>query len=240
VWTLITDGDEYAISALKLIKSIRIHTKIGFDANLLELTTKPIRSDLRTRLLEAGWRICLVDRIAPFDENATFPRFRDQFTKLQLWRMIEYESVVYLDSDCFIVENIDHLFKVHLQLNDVHKIGVSSDFFMDSFQTWFNMGVFVLKPNETEYARLVELNEGGSVRFMTVWSEQGFLNEVYKDRWFEIGFEYNANLAVYGFMRKYWDERERDIRVIHYTMSKPWNCTMTEFKPVCDIWLEFD
>jgi glycogenin glucosyltransferase len=66
-------------------------------------------------------------------------------------------------------------------------------------------------------------------------SEQGFLNVFYKDQWFEIGFEYNANLAVYSQQRKYWDEREGNISVIHYTMSKPWEYGYT-YKAVCDFW----
>jgi lipopolysaccharide biosynthesis glycosyltransferase len=69
-------------------------------------------------------------------------------------------------------------------------------------------------------------------------SEQGFLNVLYKDQGFEIGFEYNANVAAYSEKRDYWNSREHNISVIHYTLGKPWKCG-DEYKPVCDLWRNF-
>ena len=45
--------------------------------------------------------------------------------------------------------------------------------------------------------------------------EQGFLNEVFRNKWLEIGFEYNANLCVNSAPKDYWTQREKNISVIH-------------------------
>jgi hypothetical protein len=238
VWTLLTDGEKYASSAVKLLRSARANTNKKFDAIVLELASRPLPKATRRRLRRAGWQLCQVDRIGPRDEANTFPRFRDQFTKLQLWRMLEYDSVVYFDSDCFIVGNIDRMLDVHKSFSSEQKIGVTRDIRKGEWQSTFNMGVLVVRPNLSEYKRLLRLKEDPNVRFEVDMSEQGFLNVVYEKKWFEIGFEYNANLAVFAQQRAYWTERESQIRVIHYTMSKPWECEH-DYQAVCDLWKKF-
>jgi hypothetical protein len=214
LWTLLSSGEGYVTSALKLIQSARINSKLLFDAVVLELLFKPLQANQRKLLIQAGWKICTVDRVAPKESDSANPHFRDQFTKLNLWKMEEYESVVYLDSDCLAIGSIDYLFRVHEKFNDsLHRIGVSRDMHSGGWRATFNMGVFVVKPNVTEFNRLVKLKAADMVDFDVKWSEQGFLNEVYKEEWFEIGFEFNADVAVYLAMRGYWTKREGGISV---------------------------
>ena len=119
-----------------------------------------------------------------------------------------------------------------------HKIGVTRDIRYGKWQTTFNMGVFVIKPNRTEYKHLIGLKNDESFKFETKMSEQGFLNEVYKNQWYEIGFENNANLAVYSQKRDYWSIRSDNISIVHFTMQKPWSCGGV-YKKVCESWKNF-
>ena len=100
------------------------------------------------------------------------------------------------------------------------------------------MGVFIVKPNKTEFERLIALKKNPEFKFETTMSEQGFLNVAYQNQWHEIGFENNANLAVYSQKHEYWLEKSSDINIIHYTMEKPWSCGNT-YKDVCDLWRNF-
>ena len=84
--------------------------------------------------------------------------------------------------------------------------------------------MFVLKPDRAEFARLIRLKDDPQFKFVTTMSEQGFLNVVYDRQWFDIGFEKNVNLVVYKRANEYWRERANAIRVIHFTMVKPWAC----------------
>jgi alpha-N-acetylglucosamine transferase len=236
VWVFLTDGDGYADSAAKLFTSIRRHTQVSVDLLVLEQSNKPLKDKVRKRIESMGAQICQVERIPPRDEKGTFERFRDQFTKLRLWEMSEYETCVYFDLDCLVIRSIDRLFDVpQLFAPNGHKIGVSRDISNGKWLPSFNMGVFVIKPDRGEFERLLALKNDTNFKFHTTMSEQGFLNEVYKDQWYEIGFEYNANLAAYAQQRKFWDQRAQNISVIHYTLEKPWACG-DSFKQVCDIW----
>jgi alpha-N-acetylglucosamine transferase len=238
IWTYLTDGDGYHRSAIKLIKSIKNHTTVhDYDTLILEIKEKPLSQSIKQSLISNGWQICQVDRIAPRDEENTFGRFRDQFTKLVLWNFIEYEAIYYFDSDTFVIGNIDSFLNTHENFNSSIKIGVTRDISASVWKSTFNMGVFVIKPNKEEFVRLIKLKNDPNFLFETAMSEQGFLNVAYKDQWYEIGFENNANLAVYSQKPEYWKERESKINVIHYTMNKPWQCG-NEYKAVCQLWQE--
>jgi lipopolysaccharide biosynthesis glycosyltransferase len=90
-----------------------------------------------------------------------------------------------------------------------------------------------------EHNRLVQLLYSDMV-FDYIMSDQGFLNEVYKDNWHEIGFVNNANLALYAFKRDFWNQHKpEDINVIHFTMTKPWKCDRKgQYGPICALWID--
>ncbi len=239
MWTIFTAGIQYAEGAAKLLRSIQINTDYEFDAVLFELANKPLPNATRQMLITVGWKICQ-ERIAPRDEPATIPRYRDLFTKLHVWKMIEYESVVFLDSDCLVVNNINFLFEVHKRFNEKNKymIGVTRDIFGRRWRAWFNIGVFVIKPSVAEFHRLIKLKDDPNFVFDTSAPEQNLLNEVYKEQWLEIGFVYNGNLAAYTIKPHYCRAHQRNISMIHYTMHKPWAC-QEPYTPIWEIWRIF-
>ena len=241
IWTFLTDDSNYVTGAIKLLKSIEsnLDSAQSVDKIIMELTEKPLKEEMKNKLLDAGWTICQVNRIAPRDEANTYPRFRDQFTKLVLWKMVEYKAIVYFDSDAFVVGKLDSLLNAHKKLDGKpYSVACTRDIRAGVWQDAFNMGVFTVRPNLTEYERLIMLKNDQNFKFETTMSEQGFLNVVYKDKWFDFGFENNANLAVYSQINTYWMEREKRINVIHYTMEKPWACGPA-YKDVCDKWRSF-
>ena len=100
------------------------------------------------------------------------------------------------------------------------------------------MGVFLIHPSEYEYTRLLSAKNDPKVEFEVAMSEQGFLNVLYRELWLDIGFPFNANLAVFTQQPQYWKTHEQEIRIIHYTMNKPWACT-EEYVEVCKLWQSF-
>jgi hypothetical protein len=251
LWTMLTDGPEYVLSALKLGHSVRAHTTDTlFDMVVMELATKPLGSAVWDCLRKAGWQRCVVDRIVPLDEAATqskHPRFLDQFTKLHLWDMTMYETLLYLDSDTLTLRSIGHL--LHHNLGN-KSIGVASQTWRGFFQG-FNMGVFVIHPDTHEYERLLDLQQDPSVQFETHWAEQGFLNVVYRDKWDDLGFTNNALAWTSWQSHAYWMQQFPQINIIHYTGMKPWTCVPdaffetlmarpADYTPLCLVWHDTD
>lgn len=242
---LADDVEDYGVGAIKLLTSIKRNVKkTNFDAFVLELVNKPIQSaQMRQRILQAGWRICQVNRIAPRDEKQTRSLFRDTFTALILWNVTEYKAHYHFDSDTLVLRNLDEFFTIHTKLNpQLHKIACTKDLRDDKWQETFNMGVFVIKPDQSEFNRLIRLKNDPTFQYEMIMSQQGFLNVVYKNLWYEIGFENSANLAVYTADRDYWEERAHSINIIHFTVYKPWSwsCSWSwSYKEHCDMWKKF-
>ena len=233
VWTMVTEGEAYVQGAEKLGVSVLSNTRAPLDLVVLELKSKPLSTRDWARLRSVGWKRCTVHRIAPTDEESTYSRFRDQFSKLHLWGMVGYKTVVYLDADTLVVQAIDPIFEIEM---GAAFLAAGRDYQSGDWRPGFNMGVFLVHPNRREYTRLKRLQKFGLVPFQTSMTEQGFLNVVYRNTWVHLPFEYNANLAIYAQDRAYWDENMATVRIIHYTMSKPWACD-THYAPICAIWL---
>ena len=247
VWTMLTDDSHYVLSALKLGHSLRTHTTdTRFDMVAMELTTKPLDSAAWGCLREMGWQRCVVERIIPLDDTAIRmyePRFLDQFTKLHLWDMTMYDTLLYLDSDTLTLRSISHL--LHRNLGN-KSIAAAA-------QTWhgvffgFNMGVFVIHPSKHEYERLLAIQQDSSVQFDAHWAEQGLLNVVYKDKWDDLGFTNNALAWMSWQSKAYWLQQYPLINIIHYVGLKPWTCVPDMFEQmilarpadytsVCQVW----
>lgn len=233
VWTMLNDNMSYVKGAAKLGLGIRKKTKTPVDLVVMELKSKPLGKDVWKILEPAGFLRCSVESIeAP---AKTRHDLKEKFAVLHVWGMEVYERVLFLDADTYPQNSIDDLLHMDLQGK---AIGVTKDIRDKKWVDTFNSGVLLLHPDEEEYKRLIELLYSG-IKYDFIMSDQGFLNEVYKDNWHEIGFVNNANTALYRFKRKFWDEHKpEDINIIHYTMKKPWKCKQNDqYKAPCDVWL---
>lgn len=250
------DFDAYSIGAIKLGQAIHKDMPLlqGSNMNLfvetaiVELKERPISLKVWVKLRdEGGWqKKILFHRLPPRNEGKEFSsRFQDQFTKLKLWTMDQqgFDWVVYMDSDMFVVRSLvpmfEHIIVLDTQQNMLSKkIWAVRDF--PEFADAFNMGLFAIQPNSTEFERLKCLLYGNCkgifpIQFSETWAEQGFLNAVYENQWSEIPWIYGMNLATWNFRKDVWDANASHIQAIHFTMVKPWNwwCSWTQYAPLC-------
>ena len=233
VWTMLNDNMSYVKGAAKLGLGVRQKTKTPVDLVVMELKSKPLGEDMWKILEPSGFIRCSVESIeAPAKTRGDL---KEKFAVLHVWAMEVYQTVVFLDADTYVQNSIDDLIEMDLKGKS---LGVTKDIRERKWVDTFNSGVMVLHPNLKEHERLVELLYSG-LKFDFIMSDQGFLNEVYKDNWHEIGFVNNANLALYRFKRDFWDEHKlEDINVIHYTMQKPWKCKPKgPYGPICKLWI---
>jgi glycogenin glucosyltransferase len=206
-------SDEYLRGMLALGESLKENTRQ--DYTLISLILEQSQLSLKTLDLlgRFGWEICIVPRIPPPKEESVFPRFRDQFTKFALWAWVEFERVVYFDADCLAVGDISNLFAIK------ESFGAARDYASGEFRESFNMGVFSIHPDIGEFARLMDIRTW-FLDYKLDMAEQGLLQAIYNP-WHEIDMQYNANLAIYLQDNALWESRKNSIKVIHYTMEKP-------------------
>ncbi|NDR59024.1 glycosyltransferase [Aliiruegeria sabulilitoris] len=225
--TLVTNAD-YALGAKALVRSIRLS---GTDADIVVLHTAAADPEELAPLLALGARLVQVDLLptsdafneahgrdrlhgkAPFTkgEKPPFHTPLDNFAKLRLWQMVEYESVVFIDADALMLKNCDRLFRypefsaapnVYESLADFHRM---------------NSGVFTARPSmETFEHMLGELDQPGAFWPRT---DQTFLQHFFPD-WHGLTVFDNMLQYVWFNMPALWDWPS--IHILHFQYEKPW------------------
>ena len=243
--TLATNAD-YALGALALVNSIKA---TGTGADCVVLHTAVPEAGLAP-LRQAGARLIgveLLDTSAEFNAThardalharAAFtkgvkPPFHtplDNFAKLRLWQLVEYEAVVFIDADAVMLRNCDKLFaypefcaapNVYESLTDFHRL---------------NSGVFTAQPSaETFQLMLDRLDRPGMFWRRT---DQTFLESFFPD-WHGLPVFYNMLQYVWFNMPDLWSWEE--IHILHYQYEKPWQDheKAGRLRPLIDIWRGF-
>lgn len=178
VSTLYNDGYIEGIEALG--HSLR-RINIQADLILLYIFNRLNQSTLN-RCHKAGWFLYPVERINPPRFAIIYPRFYDQYTKLRVWSMIDYDRVLYLDADTLVIDNIDELLTGIIYENH-HSglIGAVEDVWQGQIGPNFNAGVLLLQPNMSIFNdMLVKMHNMAA--YGSYWAEQGFLNWYFKGR----------------------------------------------------------
>ena len=80
-------------------------------------------------------------------EGFVQPYFKNTFDKLSIFKLTEYEKLVYLDLDLLLLQNIDDLFCYN-------GIAMARDF---PFSNLHNSGVMVIEPDKNDYDGLMKL-----------------------------------------------------------------------------------
>jgi alpha-N-acetylglucosamine transferase len=245
--TLVTNAD-YAMGAVALARSIR---RTGTVADIAVLHTGGVSRDALAPLETLGCRLVETDHLplsdafnerhgrnrlhgtAPFTKGRK-PDFHtplDNFCKLRLWQLVEYDKVVFIDADALVLKPIDKLFaypefsaapNVYENLADFHRL---------------NSGVFVAKPSTETFSKMLAALD----RPDAFWrrTDQTFLEAFFPD-WHGLPVFMNMLQYVWFNMPALWDWES--IAVLHYQYEKPWekdHPKADRLRPLIDLWHAF-
>ena len=242
--TLVTNAD-YVLGATALVRSLILS---GTRADIVVMHTGALSPADLAPLEALGAGLRAVDLMpmsgsfnarhargrlhsdAPFLKGGK-PAFHtplDNFAKLRLWQMAEYDRVVFIDADAIVVRNIDRLFdypefsaapNVYETLADFHRM---------------NSGVFVAQPSDETFARMLDALDRPGVFWRR--TDQTFLESFFPD-WH--GLPVFCNLLQYVWLNlpELWDWKS--VRVIHYQYEKPWeggHAKAARLRLLIDLW----
>jgi hypothetical protein len=172
-------------------------------------------------LRAAGWELQEVELILPPHDGAGIGhRFVDQYTKLRLWSL-DVQRVVYLDADMLVRRNFDELFELPFPFAAVPDVYGNS-----GFKLQFNAGMLALHPSNTTFESLSA--RIADARYNPREAEQSFLNVYFGADAVRLPYLYNANLAIRERSPALWDAMRDELRVVHYTVPKPFPKDGTE------------
>lgn len=150
-----------------------------------------------------------------------FWRFLDQYTKLRIWTLDRepnsLKSIVYLDADTLVKRNFDELFHIPFVF------AASTDVYLDErgFSIGFNAGVLAIKPDSNVFDDMLTKIYRNDYKHNE--AEQGFLNVYYGQQVVRLPHVYNGNLAIKTKSRTYWDAIQDQMRIVHFTLTKPFD-----------------
>ncbi|MEM9999489.1 MAG: glycosyltransferase [Pseudomonadota bacterium] len=242
--TLVTNED-YADAATALVRSLM---RTGTQAPVIIMHTGGVSADHLAASVALGavlQHVALLDTsdafntrhqrdrlhgAAPFTKGNKPPFHTplDNFAKLRLWEMEEYDNLVFLDADTLVVRNIDRLFaypeycaapNVYEGLGDFHRL---------------NSGVFTAKPSKQTFAHMLSMLDQPDVFWRR--TDQTFLETFFPD-WHGLPVMFNMLQYVWFNMPSLWDWRS--IHVVHYQYEKPWqddHPKADKLQPLIDLW----
>lgn len=138
--------------------------------------------------------------------------YRSSWTKIKLWKLVQYEKIVYVDSDTFLLGSIDDLF-MYDEFSCVPDINPPQ---------MCNTGVMVIKPNLNTYYDLIKRSFD---RNMVVGvGDQVFLNK-YFQTFNPLPTYYNVPKLSNTILEKQLHSNNTSyVKIIHFICKKVWKC----------------
>ncbi|WP_298961926.1 glycosyltransferase [uncultured Roseibium sp.] len=245
--TLVTNQD-YILGAGALLRSLRrtgteadlvvLHTPGVDEADLAELENFKPRLGRCERLATSAafnerHERGRLHKAAPFSKGGK-PQFHtplDNFVKLRLWQLRDYEKIVFIDADALVLKNCDKLFEypefcaapnVYESLADFHRL---------------NSGVFTATPSAATFSAMAAALDRPDVFWRR--TDQTFLESYFPD-WHGLPVFYNMLQYVWFNLPELWDWNQ--IHVLHFQYEKPWQTDHPKaelLRPLIDLWQAF-
>ena len=133
------------------------------------------------------------------------------FTKINLWKQLQFRKVVYVDADIVALRAPDELFDLPHSFSAAPDIG---------WPDIFNTGLMVLTPNMGDYYALLAMAQRG-ISFDG--ADQGLLNMHFKNTFNRLSFTYNVTPSAHYQYLPAYRHFQSSISMAHFIgHDKPW------------------
>lgn len=108
------------------------------------------------------------------------PDLHNVLTKLHVFRLTQFDKIIFLDADVLPVRPLSHLFTLPHEFSAVPDVG---------WPDIFNSGMMVFSPGEGKFKEIMDI-----VKTKGSWDggDQGILNEWRGNDWNRLSFAYNT------------------------------------------------
>ncbi|KAK7545356.1 nucleotide-diphospho-sugar transferase [Phyllosticta paracitricarpa] len=214
VYMTLVMSDSYLPGAAVLAHSLR---DAGTKKKLAALVTlDTLAADTVRELKELYDYLIPVERIGtPKPANLYLMNRGDlayTFTKIALWRQLQFRKIVYIDADVVAIRAPDELFAIDAPFAAAPDVG---------WPDAFNTGVMVISPSMGDYWALRTLASSGD---SFDGADQGLLNQYYEHRdWRRLSFTYNCTPNAQYQWEPAYRHYKSNIKMVHFIgQNKPW------------------
>ncbi|KAH3680835.1 hypothetical protein WICMUC_000103 [Wickerhamomyces mucosus] len=217
----------YLAGALVLAKTLRQH-RIPQDVRLIVLITVQLTPYQQSLINEAFDEVIEISNIyaSPSSKEIKLlnrPELYPTFSKINLFKLTQFENVLFLDSDTLPLKPIFDIFDNDISENQIVACPDSG------WPDIFNSGLFLIKPSIVVFDQLItKIGSSNSPSFDG--ADQGLLNEFFQfdhpneKSWIKLPFLYNVTPSIHYQYQPAYQFFQNDIKVIHFIGDiKPWN-----------------
>lgn len=234
--TLLTNDD--FLTGVKLLKHSL--NEVCSEYPLICMVTDAVSEKSTLQLEKHGITVTHVSRIEMPEElarhnslinSAQADVWKDTFTKYHMFHFMEYDKLIFVDADIYIMKNTDHLFECP------HMTAALDGEGFNIWPVWphFNSGFMVIEPNEDLFVSLIDyVNTLDVSKCDGLVADQEVLNKYYSDwpLYDELHLDKYHNLFAPYFTDDYTgvdDATKRDLLdnavFYHFIGKKPWQNT---------------
>ncbi|KAF4628562.1 hypothetical protein G7Y89_g9591 [Cudoniella acicularis] len=213
VYATLLLSDSYLPGALVVAHSLR---DSGTTKKLAVLVTEDtISTDAIAQLRNLFDYIIPVERIVNQSPANLFLMNRGDlhstFTKINLWKLVQFRKIIYVDADMVALRAPDELFDLPDAFSAAPDIG---------WPDIFNTGFMVLTPNMGDYYALLAMAQRG-ISFDG--ADQGLLNMHFKNTFNRLSFAYNVTPSAHYQYLPAYRHFQSSISMAHFIgHDKPW------------------
>lgn len=153
------------------------------------------------------------------------PELSPTYSKINLFKLTQFNKILYLDSDTLPIHDLTHLFTQYPSITEDEIVAAPDSGWPDIF----NSGLFLIKPSVSTFQKLlskIHFTESPSFD----GADQGLLNEYFtvdspeSRKWIKLPFIYNVTPSgQYQYEPAYQFFRDK-IKLIHFIgAQKPWD-----------------
>lgn len=225
--------EDYLKGVLVLNHSLKLtktkYPLYALTSPLISKKTKEVMKYNGIKLLDINEMVSIDNQLLEKNNESQYNRWNNTFLKLEIFNLIEFEKLVYLDADMYITNNIDELFfKEHMSAVVAGGKHPSNRGWID-----LNSGLMVVKPEQGLKEKiLLTINKVSKEK--NYFGDQDLIQEYYKkwslNRELRLDEKYNffASMTSYytkelGYNLNFNNADDKTITVIHFEERiKPW------------------
>lgn len=231
-----------------LLASLQAHgmpelPKILITRNAATGPICPARADPAIRA-DARFERIILSRAQDFAGVKYAPRFLHAWAKLELFRITDYDRIIYLDADCLCTGSLQDLCTADLGPGGFAaapdwsgRESVTRAYQLRGINSGMMVIDRVLRSQQT-FEQLVEIGRQG---LAYDGGDQGAINRWLQDQSVpvcQLHPVYNLLKRVYFFDPRAWRRLATEVRVIHFVGAKPWQLQQHErdYEPLNEFW----
>lgn len=213
-WVTYICNDDFLDGVVCLKKSLD-RVKTQFD--LYCMITREVSSSSIDTLREINVETILVDRIEVGRTKGIKDRYKENswmmFTKMNIWRLVQFNSLVYLDADLVFVQNADELI-TQTALNPNVFFAAAEHIAGDE---GIQAGLMFVRPDIEVFDDMLKKVEFED--YDNTHSDQSFVNWYFQKNniWAKLPDQYNVLQKRAPLAQNF-----NNIKVYHYNGQKPW------------------